>query len=40
MRSEKIRDGESQVEKMQVREDVGKSRNTLFFPRWLQRVEK
>ena len=27
-------------EKMQVREKVGKSRSTVFFQLWLQRVEK
>ena len=29
---EKIRDGEREKRKMQVREKVGKSRNTVFFP--------
>ena len=28
---EKIRDGESQTKKMQVRKKVGKSRSTVFF---------
>ena len=31
VRREYIRDGESQREKMQVREKGGKSRNTVFF---------
>ena len=31
VKREKMRDGESQKKKMQVREKVGKSRNTVFF---------
>ena len=41
VRREKRRDGESQREDAgEVREKVGKSRNTVFFDLWLRRVEK